>query len=157
MIETVLATVLVLAQAPAPAAADDVAAEVERGTKAYNAQDLAFYDKTLAADAVYIADDGAVFAGKDRVIGLFKRLFARTPPPQLAVYDVVTGRRGEVAWARFKWTLSGGAKARDGVAIALFARAADGWQVLSIQNTPSGHAPASPKPGASPSPAAHKH
>ena len=159
MLEILLASLL-LAQAPAatPAAAkDDVAAEVERGTAAYNAQDLAFYEKTLAADAVYIADDGAVFAGKEKVLGLFKRLFARTPPPQLAVSDVVTGRRGDVAWARFKWTLSGGAKARDGVATALFAKTGDGWQALSIQNTPSGHAPASPRPGATPSPSPHKH
>ena len=36
----------------------------------------------------------------------------------------------------------------DGVATTLFARAGDGWQAISIQNTPSGHAPASPRPGA---------
>jgi ketosteroid isomerase-like protein len=145
--------------APAPQARPEIAAEVERGTRAYNTQDLAFYQATLSPDAVYIADDGAVFAGKERVIGLFTRIFARAQKPQLAVSDVVTGGTGDAAWARFNWTLSGIERARPGVATVIFQRAGGGWQVVSIQNTAKGHAmrSASPSPGATPSPSAHKH
>ena len=157
-----LAAVLVLFQAPAPAApapapqaAPEIAAEVERGVAAYNAQDIKYYETALAPDAVYIADDGAVFAGRERVVGLFTRVFGRAAKPQLAVSDVVTGRRGDVAWARFNWVLSGIEKARPGVAIAIFAREGDAWQVVSIQNTVRAHAQR-PAPGASPAPA-HKH
>ena len=142
---------------PAPQALPEIAAEVERGVGAYNTQDLAYYQSALLPDAVYIADDGAVFAGKERVVSLFTRIFARTPKPQLAVTNIVTGGKGDVAWARFDWTLSGIEKARPGVAIAVFVKGASGWQVASIQNTAKGHAmrAASPSPGASP--AAHKH
>lgn len=145
------------APTPAPQALPEIAAEVERGVRAYNTQDLAYYQASLAPDAVYIADDGATFAGKERVLGLFTRIFARTPKPQLAVTDIVTGGRGDVAWARFNWTLSGIEKARPGVATAVFVKAPTGWQVVSIQNTAKGHAmrTASPSPGASP--AAHQH
>ena len=145
------------APTPAPQALPEIAAEVERGVTAYNTQDLAYYQASLLPDAVYIADDGAVFAGKERVIGLFTRIFGRTPKPQLAVTDIVTGGRGDVAWARFNWTLSGIEKARPGVATAVFVKSATGWQVASIQNTAKGHAmrAASPSPGASP--AAHQH
>jgi ketosteroid isomerase-like protein len=145
---------------PAPQARPEIAAEVERGVRAYNAQDLAYYEAALAPEAVYIADDGAVFAGKERVTGLFSRIFARTPKPHLEVSDLVTGGRGDVAWARFNWTLSGIERSLPGVAIALFARAGEGWQVVSIQNTAKAHAMRpSPAPGASPSPAPtpHKH
>jgi ketosteroid isomerase-like protein len=146
------------APSPAPQARPEIAAELERGVRAYNAQDIAFYQLALAPDAVYIADDGAVFAGKERITGLFTRIFARTPAPRLEVTDVVTGGRGDVAWARFNWTLSGIERARPGVAIALFAKEGEGWQVVSIQNTAKAHAMrASPAPGASPSPAPHKH
>jgi uncharacterized protein (TIGR02246 family) len=147
------------APSPAPQARPEIAAEVERGVQAYNAQDLAYYQGALAPDAVYIADDGAVFAGKERIVGLFTRIFARTPKPQLAASNVATGGRGDVAWARFDWTLSGIERARPGVAIAVFAKSATGWEVVSIQNTAKGHAmrTASPAPGASPSPGAHKH
>lgn len=137
----------------APQARPEIAAEVERGVRAYNAQDLAFYQSTLAPDAVYIADDGAVFAGKERVIGLFTRIFGRTPKPRLEVSDVVTGGRDDVAWARFNWTLSGIPRARSGVATVLFVRTPSGWQSVSIQNTAKGHAMRPASPSASPSPA----
>jgi ketosteroid isomerase-like protein len=145
------------APTPAPQALPEIAAEVERGVRAYNTQDLAYYQGSLLPDAVYIADDGATFAGKERVIGLFTRIFARTPKPQLAVTNIITGGRGDVAWARFDWTLSGIEKARPGVAIALFVKGASGWQVASIQNTAKGHAmrAASPSPGASPAASHH--
>jgi ketosteroid isomerase-like protein len=153
MRHALLAAVLVL---PAPALAADatppIAAEVEKGVKAYNAQDIAYYEDALATDAVYIAEDGAVFAGKERVLRLFTRIFAKKPARQLTVSDLATGTRGDVAWARFKWTLAMGPDSREGVSSILFARAGDAWQVLQIQNTPAGHVmAASPPPSASPS------
>ncbi len=135
LISMVLAAPAFAADAPA-----DLAAAIQKATAAYNAQDLKYYEANLTADAVYIADDGATFAGKQRIVGLFTRLFARTPPPQLAVSDVVTVAKGDVAWARFKWVLSGGAKARSGVGTTLFAREGGEWRIVQIQNTPDGHA-----------------
>ena len=90
---------------PPPPTRPEIAAEVQRGVTAYNAQDIAYYQSSLAPDAVYIADDGGIFVGKERVVGLFTRIFARTPKPKLEVSDVVTGGTGDVAWARFKWAL----------------------------------------------------
>ena len=141
--------------APAAQARPEIAAEVEKGTRAYNAQDLAFYETTLAADATYIADDGQVFAGKERVLGLFRRIFARDPRPRLEVTDVVTGGKGDVAWARFNWTLAGIERSRPGVATALFVREGGGWRLASLQNTPRGHAmrPAAPAGASMP----HRH
>lgn len=147
------------APAPAPQARPEIAAAVERGITAYNAQDIAYYQASLAPDAVYIADDGAVFSGRERIVGLFTRIFARTPKPRLEATDIVTGGRGDVGWARFNWTLSGIEKARPGVATAILVRGDGGWQVVSIHNTAAGHAmrAATPAPGASPSPAPHQH
>ena len=139
MIATV-GLVLAALQASPAQARPEIAAEVEKGVRAYNAQDIGFYQTTLAADAVYIADDGAVFTGKDRVVGLFTRIFARDPRPKLEVTDIVTGGRGDVAWARFGWTLSGIEKARPGVATAIFVRDGGRWLLASLQNTPRGHA-----------------
>ena len=150
----------VLQASPAPPAAParpEIAAEVESGVRAYNAQDIAFYERTLAADATYIADDGQVFGGRDRVLGLFKRIFARDPKPRLEVADVVTGGRGDVAWARFNWTLAGIEKARPGVATAIFIKEGGGWRLVSLQNTPRAHLmrPATPSGASMPRP--HQH
>jgi ketosteroid isomerase-like protein len=156
MLQTLLAAALVLpSPVPSPAPTPDVppavAAEVEKGVKAYNAHDTAYYESALSNDAVYIAEDGAVFAGKERVLRLFTRIFGMTPSRQLAVAELAGGTRGDVAWARFKWTLTMGPDSRHGVSSILFVRAGDAWQVLQIQNTPAGHAmPAAP--GSAPHP-----
>jgi len=118
----------------------DPGAEVEKGVRAYNGHDLAYYETVLAPDAVYIAEDGAVIAGREKVLALFKRIFGATPARVLAVSDVATGAKGDAAWARFKWTLTVGGDVRHGVATTLFGRGAGGGlQVLQIQNTPDGH------------------
>src|SRR5262245_32241436 len=75
----------------------EIASEVERGRRAYNAQDLAYYDATLGPDVVYIADDGAVFSGKERVMQLFTRIFGRAQKQQLEIGAVTTGGKGDVA------------------------------------------------------------
>lgn len=138
----VLAALLAVPAAASAAATPDpaVAAEVQKGVAAYNAGDIAYYKAVLADDAVYIADDGGTFAGKERVVGLFTRLFASDPAPKIAIEDVVTGSRGEVGWARFHWTITRGESARKGIASVLFVRAGDHYQVLQIQNTPAEHA-----------------
>ena len=147
---TLLAAAVLVVPSLAPAAETPVAAEVQRGVAAYNARQIAYYEDTLSPDAVYIAEDGATFVGKEAVLRLFPRIFAKEPAPQLAVSDVVTGGKGEVAWARFKWTLTTGPESRQGVSSVLFTRAGEAWQVVLIQNTPSGHAMAAPSKGASP-------
>jgi uncharacterized protein (TIGR02246 family) len=133
---------LAVLAAPALAAepAAEIAALVEKSTAAYNKQDVKFFDDTLTTDVVYIADDGATFSGKPRVVGLFGKLFTRTPPPQLEVTDVATTVKGDVAWSRFKWKLSGGAKARQGVGTTLFVKDGGGWKIVHVQNTLDGHA-----------------
>ena len=130
---------MLLAAPPADAPAG-LAAAIEKATAAYNAQDLKYYEANLTADAVYVADDGATFVGKQKIVGLFTRLFAKTPPPQLAVSEVVSAAKGDVAWVRFKWALSGGAKARSGVGTTLFTREDGEWRIALIQNTLDGHA-----------------
>ena len=107
-----LAAFLLLLQAPAPAApapqaVPEIAAEVERGVTAYNTQDIKYYETALAPDAVYIADDGAVFAGRERVVGLFEKGkdgFGRlTPPdkrikPEFSIHprDIGSARTGDL-------------------------------------------------------------
>ena len=99
------------------------------------------YETVLAPDAVYIAEDGAVIAGKERVLRHFTHIFSATPPRQLEVADVVTGAKGDVAWARLRWTLKIGEEVRRGLGTTLFTRAdaSAPWKVVQIQNTPDGH------------------
>ena len=146
----IASTTLALSLA-APAQAPDLAAEVDKGVKAFNAREIAYYEQALLPDAVLIADDGAIFAGKERVVKHFTRVFGMTPARSIAVTDVASGGRGDTAWARFKWTLTGPDAARAGVTTTLYVREGGAWKVASIQNTRSGHG--APAAGAAP----HRH
>ena len=133
-----LAACCAVASAQTPASG--IGAEVEKGVAAYNAQDIKYYEGALAPDVVYVADDGATFVGRDRVVGLFGRLFAATPKRHMVISDLATGGIGDVSWARFKWTITQGDKSRKGLCSILMARMADRWKAIQIQNTPDGHA-----------------
>jgi ketosteroid isomerase-like protein len=141
--KTLLAAMSLALAVPAAPAADpapELRTEVQKGVTAYNTRDLSYFEAALVPDAVYIADDGATFVGKDRVLGLFKRIFAMTPAREIAPGEVAVGSRGDVGWARFKYTLAAGEEKRGAVMTTLFARSGAQWQVLQIQNTRDGHA-----------------
>jgi uncharacterized protein (TIGR02246 family) len=142
---------LVVLQAPADTAG--LAAEVEKGVQAFNARDLKYYESAFTDDGVFIADDGGLFVGKERVMRHFTRVFGMDPPRRVAVTDVTTGQKGDVGWARFKWTLSAGSEpGRSGVATTLFVRNGGRWQVQQVQNTLAGHRMPMASPAARPSP-----
>ena len=135
------------ARAAEPRKAPDLAAEVDKGVKAFNAREIGYYEQSLLPDAVFIADDGAIFAGKERVVKHFARVFGMTPARQIAVTDVASGGHGDTAWVRFKWTLTGPEASRAGVTTTVYVRDGGAWKVALIQNTRSGHgAPAAAAP-----------
>ena len=150
-------------QAPAPAAApkttaaastDELAAEVQRAVTAYNARDLSYYESVLDPKSVYIAEDGAVIAGRERVLRTFGRIFSADPPRRIEISDLTVERRGDTGWATFRWTLTAGADVRPGVTSVLYVRDG-GWRPMLIQNTLRGHAmrpAAAASPSSSPAP-----
>jgi ketosteroid isomerase-like protein len=155
---TLLAVVTI--QAPAPSAApkaavsDELTAEVERAVTAYNGRDLSYYERVLDPKSVYIAEDGAVIAGRERVLRTFGRIFTADPPRRIEISDLTVDRRGDAGWATFRWTLTAGTDVRQGVTSVLYVRGDGGWRPMLIQNTLRGHAmrPAAASPTPSPSP-----
>lgn len=138
---------------PRPAvSADDLTAEVQRAVAAYNARDLSYYEAVLDPKSVYIAEDGAVISGRDRVLRTFGRIFAADPPRRIEISDLTVDRRGETGWSTFRWTLTAGADTRHGVTSVLYMRTDAGWRPMLIQNTLSGHRHTRPAAASSPSP-----
>ena len=133
-------------QAPSPSAApkvvapDDLTAEVQRAVTAYNARDLSYYESVLDPKSVYIAEDGGVISGRERVLRTFGRIFTSDPPRRIEISDLSVDRRGDTGWATFRWTLTAGTDARQGVTSVLYVRADGGWRPMLIQNTLRAHA-----------------
>src|SRR5258708_382560 len=129
-------------QAPSPSAApgaaaapDDLTAEVQRAVTAYNARDLSYYEAVLDPKSVYIAEDGGVISGRERVLRTFGRIFSADPPRRIEISELVVDRRGDTGWATFRWTLTAGSDPRQGVTPALSVPAAAGWRPLPSPNT----------------------
>ena len=148
-------------QAPSPpaapkaaAVADELTAEVQRAVTAYNARDLSYYESVLDPKSVYIAEDGGVISGRERVLRTFGRIFTADPPRRIEISDLRVDRRGDTGWATFRWTLTAGPDIRQGVTSVLYLRSDGGWRPMLIQNTLSAHAmrPAAVSPAPSPSP-----
>ncbi len=147
--------------APAASLSDELTAEVQRAVAAYNARDLSYYETALDPKSVYIAEDGGVISGRERVLSTFGRIFSADPPRRIEISDLRIDRRGDTGWALFRWTLTAGTETRQGVTSVLYMRDAGAWRPMLIQNTlrASAHAArpaAAPATGASPamSPAA---
>src|SRR6476659_1241775 len=122
-------------QAPAPGApaaatsvADELSAEVQRAVTAYNARDLKYYETVLDPKSVYIAEDGGVISGRERVLRTFGRIFSADPPRRIEISDLTVDRRGDTGWATFRWTLSAGPDTRQGVSSVLYVRGDGGWR-----------------------------
>jgi hypothetical protein len=131
------------AAAPAPRPAtepDDLTAEVQRAVTAYNARDLAYYESVLDPKSVYIAEDGAVISGRERVLRTFGRIFTADPPRRIEISDVSVERRGDTGWALFRWTLTAGSDTRQGVTSVVYVHGSGVWHPMIIQNTLRGHA-----------------
>jgi len=124
---------------------------VQRAVTAYNARDLKYYESVLDPKSVYIAEDGAVISGRDRVLRTFGRIFTADPPRKIEISDLSVERRGDSGWAMFRWTLTAGAETRQGVSTVLYVKGDGGWRPMVIQNTLRGHA-MRPAPAASASP-----
>jgi ketosteroid isomerase-like protein len=138
----------------AAVAADDLSAEVQRAVTAYNARDLSYYEAALDPKSVYIAEDGAVISGRERVLRTFGRIFTADPPRRIEISDLTVDRRGDSGWATFRWTLTAGADTRQGVTSVLYTHEGHAWRPMLIQNTLRGHAMRAPaaSPAASPAP-----
>src|SRR5258708_31593673 len=106
----------------AAAVGDELTAEVQRAVTAYNARDLSYYESVLDPKSVYIAEDGAVISGRERVLRTFGRLFTADPPRRLEISDVSVDRRGDTGWALFRWTLTAGSESRLGVSSVVYVR-----------------------------------
>ena len=106
-------------QAPSPPAApkaaavgDELTAEVQRAVTAYNARDLSYYESVLDPKSVYIAEDGGVISGRERVLRTFGRIFAADPPRRIEISDLSVDRRADTGWATARRPRRGAWRAR---------------------------------------------
>ncbi len=133
--------VIVLAFGGVAAGQQPVADLVQAGVDAYNRQDVAYFEKMLAPDVVWLDDDGHAVAGKDRVLAFLRNQLGAAVPRKLMVTNIRTGNTSDAAWASFAYVMEGGPGQRKGLNSTFYRKSGADWQIVLVHgaiNTP-GH------------------
>ena len=130
------------AQQPNPGPAADL---VRATLDAFNNRDLAYFQRTLAADVVWLDEDGHAVTPKTSVVGSFLRFqltgqSIRTITPS----NIRTGMTADAAWASFAYTLDTDGAKKLGLATMVFKKVGADWQIVLVHaaaNHPATHTP----------------
>jgi len=124
-----------MAQAPSmqrgagtPPATGPIADMVSAIVNAYNNSDAAFFDKAMAADALWFDEDGHVFPAKAFV----SRQITATPKRKLTISDLRAGTSGDAGWAGFNYVIDNGGTQKRGVNTTLFKKTGATWQIVIV-------------------------
>jgi hypothetical protein len=96
---------------------------------AYNRQDAAFFDQTIAADALWLDEDGH-FIGNAK--GFLTRQITAAPKRNLTISNLRVGMLGDAAWSAFSYVIDDGVAQRKGTNSVLFKRNGNDWQAVLI-------------------------
>ena len=119
--------------APLPTPTGPAAELIPAAVDAYNKQDVACYDKMLAADVVWLDEDGHTFVGKDRAMrGTLRGQLTATPPLKLTITNLTTGSSGDIAWGTFTYTIEGPPMPRKGLNSMIFKKVGSDWQIVLV-------------------------
>lgn len=118
---------------PAPTLTGPVADLVNQFVTAVNNQDAAFFQKTVAADAIWADEDGHFLPANIWV----NRLMTAKPAKKLAATNVTGQAWDNGAWAAFRYTLdettaAGAPNQMKGTATFTFKKVGNDWQVAMI-------------------------
>jgi len=126
------ALVLIALSSTASAQEPPPADLVQRGIDAYNNHDVAYFEKNLAADAIWLDEDGHVISGKNSVLGFIRRQITAASPRKLTATNIRMGNTSDAAWATFAYTIEAEGQQRKGLNTAVFKKVGNDWQIVLV-------------------------
>ena len=128
-----LLSVLLLTVLAGNAAAQQPPADlVQKGIDALNTQDVAYFEKALTPEAVWLDEDGHAITGKEAVVSFIRRQFAATPAKKLSATNIKMSSNGDTAWAHFLYTVEAGTVQKKGFNVTVFKKVGNDWQIVLI-------------------------
>src|SRR5215467_5792194 len=127
-------------RSPAPAPPGPMVDLVKSTVEAYNKGDIAFFDKLLADDVLWVDEDGHEMTTKMFALYLLNRQLTATPKRTMTVHDIATGAWGDTAWTSFAFTIDDGVNKRVGTHTALLRKVGNDWKVVLMHDSINGPA-----------------
>jgi ketosteroid isomerase-like protein len=106
---------------------------IQQFLMAYNSQDTAYFDRTLANNAVILDEDGHTLTGKDLLMRILGARLSATPAPRLVASDITGSNAGEVAWGSLNYTFEQGDETRSGFMTLVFQGSGNDWEIAHWQ------------------------
>ena len=129
-------------QTAGPSASATSSNLIQQFLMAYNSQDTAYFDRTLANDAVVLDEDGHTLTGKELLMRILGGRLSATPAPRLVASDITGSNAGDVAWGSLNYTFEQGDETRMGFMTLVFRRSGNNWEIahwqFSIHTVPEG-------------------
>ena len=104
---------------------------VRAGIDAYNAKNVAYFEKYLAEDVALIDEDGHTMSGKSGVLAFLKNQLTDPTTRKLTAKDIKVGSTSDAAWAYFAYTVDHeGRPQHTGINSFVFRKAGNDWQIV---------------------------
>jgi ketosteroid isomerase-like protein len=113
--------------APPAAATGPVADLVKAIVTAFNTRDVAYFQKLIAPDAVWLDEDGHHLLA----MVWMNRLLSSNPPRKLTVTNVRTENWDTAGWAGFNYVIEGTNQVK-GVNSMVFKKTGNDWKIVMI-------------------------
>src|SRR5437763_1972157 len=113
--------------APAATASGPVADLVKAIVTAFNSKDVAYFQKLIAPDAVWLDEDGHHLLA----MVWMNRLLSANPPRKLSITNLRTENWDNAGWAGFNYVIEGTNQVK-GVNSMVFKKTGNDWKVVLV-------------------------
>jgi ketosteroid isomerase-like protein len=107
---------------------------VKAALDAFNRRDLDYFRKALTEDAVWLDDDGHIFASRSQIINIpLTAELTEATKRKITPSNMRSGISGDTAWATFYYELDTDGMLRHGLSTMVFRRIGNDWQIAVVQ------------------------
>jgi len=105
---------------------------VQAGINAYNAKDVAYFEKHLAPEAIWLDEDGHIISGRNSVLSFIKNQLSDPAPRKITATNIKFASSGDAAWAGFAYTINHAGKEVKGLNSTVFKKVGNDWMIVLI-------------------------
>ena len=107
---------------------------VQAALDAFNRRDLDYFRKALAEDAVWLDDDGHVFASRNQIVAIpLTAELTEATKRKLTPSNMRSWVSGDTAWATFYYELDTDGVLRHGLSTMVFRKVGNDWLIAAVQ------------------------
>jgi ketosteroid isomerase-like protein len=107
---------------------------VKAALDAFNRRDLDYFRKSLTEDAVWLDDDGHIFASRNQIVNIpLTAELTEATKRKLTPSNMRSGISGDTAWATFYYELDTDGTLRHGLSTMVFRKIGNDWQIAVVQ------------------------